>query len=97
MPVFTPEYLHKVAYHIYRAKGVSHEEAEVVATHQVKANLVGHDSHGVIHISEYVERINKGHIVPGAPFVDSLHIQQGGIPHACIYARISAQGGLSHL
>ena len=69
MTVFTPEYLHKVAYHIYRAKGVSHEEAEVVATHQVKANLVGHDSHGVIHIAEYVERINKGHIVPGAPFV----------------------------
>ena len=69
MPVFTPEYLHKVAYHIYMAKGVPHEEAEIVATHQVKANLVGHDSHGVIHIAEYVERINKGHIVPGAPFV----------------------------
>ena len=47
----------------------SHEEAEVVATHQVRADLVGHDSHGVIHIAEYVERINKGHIVPGAPFV----------------------------
>jgi len=69
MPVFTPEYLHKVAYHIYRAKGVSHDEAEVVATHQIKANLVGHDSHGVIHIREYVERIDRGHIVPGAPFV----------------------------
>ena len=69
MPVYTPDYLHKVAYHIYRAKGASHEEAETVATHQVKANLVGHDSHGVIHIPEYVERINKGHIVPGAPFV----------------------------
>ena len=69
MPVYTPEYLHKVAYHIFRAKGASHEEAETVATHQVKANLVGHDSHGVIHIPEYVERINKGHIVPGAPFV----------------------------
>ncbi|MCI0859344.1 MAG: Ldh family oxidoreductase [Chloroflexi bacterium] len=69
MPVFTPEYLHKVAYQIYRAKGVSHDEAEVVATHQIKANLVGHDSHGVIHIREYVERIDRGHIVPGAPFV----------------------------
>ena len=69
MPVLTPEYLHKVAYHIYRAKGVSHDEAEVVATHQIKANLVGHDSHGVIHIREYVERIDRGHIVPGAPFV----------------------------
>ena len=39
-----------------------------MATHQIKANLVGHDSHGVIHIPEYCERIDKGHIVPGAPF-----------------------------
>ena len=68
MPVFSHDYLHKVAFHIYRAEGVSDEEAEVVATHQVKANLVGHDSHGVIHIPEYVERIHRGHIVPGAPF-----------------------------
>ena len=69
MPVFTPEYLHKVAYHIYRAKGASEEESETVARHQIKANLVGHDSHGVIHIPEYVGRIDRGHIVPGAPFV----------------------------
>jgi len=69
MPVFTPEYLHKVAYNIYTAKGTPDHEAEIVATHQVKANLVGHDSHGVIHIPEYCERIDKGHIVPGAPFV----------------------------
>ena len=69
MPVFTPEYLHKVSYHCFRAKGASEEEAEIVATHQVKANLVGHDSHGVRHIPEYVGRIDRGHIVPGAPFV----------------------------
>ncbi|HIN06321.1 MAG TPA: Ldh family oxidoreductase, partial [Dehalococcoidia bacterium] len=69
MPVFTPEYLRKVAYNIYVAKGTPEHEAEIVATHQVKANLVGHDSHGVIHIPEYVERINKGHIMPGAEFV----------------------------
>ena len=68
MPIFTAEYLHKVAYHIFRAKGASEQEAETVANHQVKANLVGHDSHGVIHIPEYVERIDRGHIVPGAPF-----------------------------
>ena len=29
MPVFTPEYLHKVAYNIYIAKGTPAEEAEV--------------------------------------------------------------------
>ena len=69
MPVFSPEYLQKAAYHIYRAKGTPEAEAEVVATHLVKANLCGHDSHGVIQIPTYAERIDVGHIVPGAPFV----------------------------
>ena len=69
MPVFSPEFLHKAAVHIYCAKGTPKEEAEIVAAHQVKANLVGHDSHGMIHVPEYCERIDKGHIVPGAPFV----------------------------
>ena len=31
MPVFQPEYLHKVAVHIYRAKGTPADEAEIVA------------------------------------------------------------------
>ena len=68
MPVFSHEYLHKAAYHVYRAKGSSEDEAATVATHIVKANLVGHDSHGVINIPVYADRIDKGHIVPGAPF-----------------------------
>ena len=34
----------------------------------VKANLAGHDSHGVIQVPVYAERIKMGHIVPGAPF-----------------------------
>ena len=60
MPLFQHGYLYDVAYHIYRAEGVTEEEARTVATHQVKANLTGHDSHGVIHIPEYVERIHRG-------------------------------------
>jgi uncharacterized oxidoreductase len=34
----------------------------------VNANLAGHDSHGVIQIPTYIERIKVGHIVPGAPW-----------------------------
>ena len=71
MPIFSPEYLQKAAYHIYRAKGTPDAEAEVVAAHLVKANLCGHDSHGVIQIPTYADRIDVGHIVPGAPFVVS--------------------------
>ena len=51
-----------------RAAGVSREEAATVARHCVAANLAGHDSHGVINIPLYIERMAKGHIVPGAPF-----------------------------
>ena len=64
MPVFSHEYLHKAAYHVYRAKGSSEDEAATVATHIVKANLVGHDSHGVINIPVYADRIDKGTLFP---------------------------------
>ncbi len=66
MPVFTPEYLHKVAYHIYVAKGTQEDEAEIVARHLIKATLSGHDSHGIIQTTTYVESIDVGQIVPGA-------------------------------
>jgi uncharacterized oxidoreductase len=52
---------------IYREHGVPEKEAVVVARSQVEANMVGHDSHGVIKTAEYLERVAKGHIVPGAP------------------------------
>lgn len=68
MPVLNHEYLNKVCYHIFRALGASEEEANIVSNHVVKANLAGHDSHGVIQVPVYAERIKMGHIVPGAPF-----------------------------
>jgi uncharacterized oxidoreductase len=36
--------------------------------HCIDANLVGHDSHGIIQIPSYIDRIKAGHIVPGAPW-----------------------------
>src|SRR5438034_3909655 len=50
----------------YEAAGTPPEHAQVVARHQVGANLVGHDSHGVVLLPTYVDRIGRGHIVPGA-------------------------------
>jgi LDH2 family malate/lactate/ureidoglycolate dehydrogenase len=67
MPVVTAERLHALAVALYRHAGASAEEARVVADHQVAANLAGHDSHGVHLLPTYLERIRKGHIVPGAP------------------------------
>lgn len=68
MPVVTESTLRDTLFRIYRAKGASEEEAAIVARHQVEANLVGHDSHGIMRTRGYVALIDKGHIVPGAPY-----------------------------
>ena len=68
MPRIPAEALEAQALRALRAAGVSREEARTVARHCVAANLAGHDSHGVINVPLYIERIGKGHIVPGAPF-----------------------------
>jgi LDH2 family malate/lactate/ureidoglycolate dehydrogenase len=68
MPTVSESTLRDLLVRIYTAKGTPAEEAEIVARHQVEANLVGHESHGAIRTRKYVELIDKGHIVPGAPY-----------------------------
>lgn len=66
MPTVMPDDLYALAVAIYEAAGTPPEHAAIVARHQVGANVAGHDSHGVQHLPTYVERIDKGHIVPTA-------------------------------
>src|ERR1700730_829727 len=68
MPRIAAERLHKIGAALLVGAGASREEADTVARGCVNANLAGHDSHGIILIPSYVERIKVGHIVPGAPF-----------------------------
>lgn len=68
MPTLSIEYLHGLVYDIYKAAGTPDDEARIVASHQVNADLAGHPSHGVILLPVYFERIRNGHIVPGARF-----------------------------
>ncbi len=64
MPVFTTEHLRNVGTKVFLAAGAPLENAEWVSKLLVKANLVGHDSHGVIRIAQYVRAIQKGDINP---------------------------------
>ena len=67
MPVLTAEKLTKSCLKIFCALGVRNAEAEVVTRAMVDANLVGHDSHGVIHLPlKYVPEIEAGLIELGA-------------------------------
>ncbi len=50
---------------IFRAAGCEAPEADCIATHLVEANLVGHDSHGVIRVPHYVRWLREGKVLAG--------------------------------
>jgi uncharacterized oxidoreductase len=66
MPTVRAERLNEIGSALLRAAGATPEEAAAVATGCVNANLAGHDSHGIIAVPTYIDRIKAGHIVPGA-------------------------------
>ena len=68
MPTVQAERLTKIAAELLKGSGASEAEAEIVSRHSVGANLAGHDSHGIIQIPTYIDRIKRGHIVPGTEF-----------------------------
>jgi LDH2 family malate/lactate/ureidoglycolate dehydrogenase len=69
MPKISAARLGEIGRALFVAAGTPEAEAETVMRHVVAANLAGHDSHGVIQVPTYIERIKLGHIVPGAPWV----------------------------
>jgi hydroxycarboxylate dehydrogenase B len=66
MPVFREEFLRALTRRIFVAAGTPDEPAAILADHLVDANLVGHDSHGVLRIPHYVSAIEAGQIAPAA-------------------------------
>ena len=60
--------LTEIGHALLVAAGAPEEEAAIVMRHCIEANLAGHDSHGIIQIPTYIDRIGAGHIVPGAPW-----------------------------
>jgi len=66
MPSVQADRLTIIGSALLRAAGASQEEADAVAVGCVNANLAGHDSHGIIAIPTYIDRVKAGHIVPGA-------------------------------
>src|SRR6201989_1360791 len=64
MPSFSPQSLHALSILIARAMGSAEEEATEVADHLVRANLSGHDSHGVGMLPMYVRLLQDGLLLP---------------------------------
>lgn len=67
MPTVTFEQLRDLTTRAMRALGCPPDEAETVADALARANLAGHDSHGIIRVEQYAKMVRAGDIVPGAP------------------------------
>jgi uncharacterized oxidoreductase len=67
MPTFNFDQLAEIGTRIFEAAGAPINEAQMTARLLATANLVGHDSHGVIRISQYLGFMEIGDLIPGAP------------------------------
>lgn len=63
--VFPAQALRQTAREVLQAAGSPAEEAELVSTRLLKANLTGHDSHGIIRLHQYMDNLRAGVIKPG--------------------------------
>lgn len=59
------ESLRQLTAAIFAKAGCQGDEARRIAEHLVEANLVGHDSHGVIRIPSYVQWLRDGRVLAG--------------------------------
>lgn len=60
------EDLQRFATGVFAAHGASAADAATVARALVKASLLGHDSHGILRVGRYVEKIRRGTLHPAA-------------------------------
>ncbi|MBI2194558.1 MAG: Ldh family oxidoreductase [Planctomycetes bacterium] len=67
MPLLSEQPLKQLCAALFEAAGASASEAEIVSDSLVTSNLLGHDSHGVIRVMQYLRSIRQGDIVPGSP------------------------------
>ena len=60
------EQLAEIAASVFAAHGVSEDQAGMIGRSLAKANLVGHDSHGVIRVKDYIGYLDHGDVEPHA-------------------------------
>ncbi|MEZ6066073.1 MAG: Ldh family oxidoreductase [Planctomycetaceae bacterium] len=68
MPTLTISGIQALAKRILVAAGVPADNADVVATELADANLVGHDSHGIMRIVQYIQMMDEGFVRPDGEF-----------------------------
>ncbi|MEM7534262.1 MAG: Ldh family oxidoreductase [Chloroflexota bacterium] len=64
MPIIHHATLNEFTTSIFAATGLPEEQAQTAANHLVESNLMGHPSHGVMHVPGYTKALLSGGIQP---------------------------------
>ena len=78
MPTLRAEDLDALARACLRQVGVPADDAALVAEHLVEAGLMGHDTHSVLRLPQYVNMVRDGQVEPGAALVVLDESECGG-------------------
>ena len=78
MPTLLAEDLDGLARTCLRQVGVPPDDAALVAEHLVEAGLMGHDTHSVLRLPQYVNMVRDGQVEPGAALVVLNESECGG-------------------
>lgn len=84
---------------IFCAAGSNDDEAACISDHLVRANLVGHDSHGVIRVHEYLQWLRDDKICPNQKMElvwqnDALAITQGNLGYGQVVGKEAVELGI---
>lgn len=92
MPTFSSDELRELSEQILEGVGTPPEGARIVSAALVDANLVGHDSHGVIRLMSYIEFVQRKQVQPAAvPKVDSQNMAVAHVDNAWAWGQLGAQ------
>ncbi len=84
-PLYRPQSVSQLGTVLFTAAGAGEREAQIAVESLVTSSLMGHDSHGVIRIPEYLELMADGSIIPNAP----IRVERTG----AATARVDCGGG----
>jgi len=88
------EDLQQFAAAVFAAHGASPEDAALVAAALIRASLLGHDSHGVLRIGRYLDKIHQGTLLPAArPSVAHRHGAIAVVDGGLGFGQVAAQFG----
>jgi uncharacterized oxidoreductase len=76
--IFAARELQDYAARLLQQGGFTEEDAFITAGSLVRANLYGHDSHGVQRVPQYIKMLTRGELKTGVP----VHYEKDGPTHA---------------